>query len=76
MYVRGTTLWKFIPYTICWVLWNERYAKTFEGVSSSVEKLVVQVKETVWNWSSESPIMKTLTLEGAIYCWDLILYGY
>lgn len=29
---RGTMLWKFLPYAISWVCWNERNARVFEGI--------------------------------------------
>lgn len=55
------------------MLWNERNNRLFEGKNSTAERLINNVKETVWSWTLGNPSLFNTSLEDVIFKWDTLI---
>lgn len=67
---QGAYLRLLLPHALVWIIWNECNNICFEEKSQILEKFISIVKECVWGWSSDKPIMKDLRLDKVIFDWD------
>ncbi|OUZ99415.1 Reverse transcriptase zinc-binding domain [Macleaya cordata] len=63
----GNFLWKALPFTICWVLWNERNQLIFEGKAKVKEKIVLDIKALMMYWASPLKKLRGFHFEDLVF---------
>ncbi|KAF5195979.1 hypothetical protein FRX31_014434 [Thalictrum thalictroides] len=51
----GEILWEIMPFSVLWVIWKHRNLVIFEQKSFDVDKVVQEIKASMWAWLDIDP---------------------
>jgi hypothetical protein len=62
-------IWKMTPHCLLWCIWQERNARTFNGVEKSIPALKLHLLHTLLSWAKASHLDSSCSLSDMIdYC--------
>ncbi|XP_026415834.1 uncharacterized protein LOC113311203 [Papaver somniferum] len=65
----GKEIWKRIPASVCWNVWNERNARTFNGKKRTVEAIIADSKISAFHWAAKNLTYTNLLHHDVISNW-------
>ena len=66
---KGKATWRLSFLACIWTIWKERNKRCFEGIDSSQEDLILNMKFCVASWVSHLPDFWGLPLDAIMYNW-------
>lgn len=71
---RGKLFWDCVPHVVCWVIWNERDACTFQDKESSFCSVVERVVSLIFSWLSHLPLFVGCKFLDLMFNWDRMVF--
>ncbi|KAF5190214.1 Reverse transcriptase zinc-binding domain [Thalictrum thalictroides] len=71
----GKRLWSLLPYSVIWILWRVRNERIFRARMVSMERMVVEVKATLWFWVGYWPGRRFYCFQDLLLRWFELLNG-
>ncbi|KAF5180014.1 hypothetical protein FRX31_030405 [Thalictrum thalictroides] len=71
----GKRVWELLPYAVIWTLWRIRNDRIFKEKMVSMERMVVEVKTTLWYWVGNWPGRRSYCFQDMFLCWFELLNG-
>ncbi|KAF5186907.1 hypothetical protein FRX31_023504 [Thalictrum thalictroides] len=71
----GKRLRSLLPYSVIWILWRVRNERIFRARMVSIERMVVEVKATLWFWVGYWPGRRFYCFQDLLLRWFELLNG-
>lgn len=66
---RARTLWKLLPFAVCWVIWRKRNKRIFEKQEKVETKVIEAVKATLLYWNGPNVEFRGVAYQDLLRQW-------